>query len=73
MSTLNFDALLKSVSHAATDSHAQVKVGIDVLTGLTYELRQFNKSAWMTSEHFLFYYAREKEIQRCLRRVIPLS
>ena len=64
MSSLNFDALLKSVSHAATDSHAQVEVGIDVLTGLSYELTQFNKSPWMTTEHFLFYDAPEKEIQR---------
>ena len=49
--SLTFDALLKSVSHAATDSHGQFEVGIDVLTGLSYELTQFSKSAWMTTEH----------------------
>ena len=62
--SLNFDALLKSVSHAVTDSPAQVEVGIDVLTGLSYERTQFSKSAWMMTEHFLFYDAPEKEIQR---------
>ena len=59
-SSLKFEALLKSVSHAATDTHAQVEVRIDVLTGLSYELTQFSKSAWMTTEHSLLRRPRKR-------------